>query len=345
MSTVAPDQALSAVYLLSLYFCENLLKQPLPCSIDYTEKHATFTTTCPDQAQHSHQEFVQAELELQQAEKVERVKQQRAQQWLQTQAARSDRGSESVHFLPEISSDILNGGRVQLVGGYFHACEGMQYLHSAVLQWVPSPGACLLSLVLKEAGGGFVSLHKIPVSLWRSLHGPVNDCDAREGFEVGADLGSTERHASGSCANNSLAAQPCNKNDYPRRNSLGHASESFFYPKSPRLEGISESLSDKDATDRLTADHHFKQAQESKRRRALSPCASCADIWSRICPPTSSRVPPLCGALCVAADTWNASRPVEALPLYCVFEKLCTDPQVERNGPLLQLTHNSPAQT
>lgn len=62
-------------------------------------------------------------------------------------------------------------------------------------------------------------------------------------------------------------------------------------------------------------------------------------------PPPSSRAPPLGGALCVAADTWNASRLVEALPLYCVFEKRCTDPQVERNGPLVQLTHNSPAQT
>ncbi|KAI9547547.1 hypothetical protein NQZ68_017100 [Dissostichus eleginoides] len=115
--------------------------------------------------QHNRNEIkvVQAELELQQAEKVERVKQQRAQQWLQTQAARSDRGSESVHFLPEISSDILNGGRVQLV----------------------------------------------------------------------ADLGSTELHASGSCANNSLAAQPCNKNDYPRRNSLGHSREEV--PSPPRV--------------------------------------------------------------------------------------------------------------
>ncbi|KAI4825919.1 hypothetical protein KUCAC02_021579, partial [Chaenocephalus aceratus] len=111
-------------------------------------------------AQHNRNEIkvVQAELELQQAEKVERAK-----QWLQTQAARSDRGSESVHFLPEISSDILNGGRVQLV----------------------------------------------------------------------ADLGSAERHASGSCANNSLAAQPCNENDYPRRNSSGHARKEV--PSPPRV--------------------------------------------------------------------------------------------------------------
>ncbi|KAK5927520.1 hypothetical protein CgunFtcFv8_012669 [Champsocephalus gunnari] len=115
--------------------------------------------------QHSRNEIkvVQAELELRQAEKVERAKQQRAKQWLQTQAARSDRGSESVHFLPEISSDILNGGRVQLV----------------------------------------------------------------------ADLGSAERHASGSCANNSLAAQPCNENDYPRRNSSGHARKEV--PSPPRV--------------------------------------------------------------------------------------------------------------
>lgn len=35
-------------------------------------------------------------------------------------------------------------------------------------------------------------------------------------------------------------------------------------------------------------------------------------------------------------DTWNASCPVEALPLYCVFEKLCTDPQVEWKGPLVR---------
>ncbi|KAL7401508.1 hypothetical protein ABVT39_000836 [Epinephelus coioides] len=68
-------------------------------------------------AQHNRNDIKvgEAELGLQQAEKVERVKQERAQQWLQTQAAHSDRDSESVHFLPEISSDVLNGGRVQLV--------------------------------------------------------------------------------------------------------------------------------------------------------------------------------------------------------------------------------------
>ncbi|XP_031712949.1 leucine-rich repeat and IQ domain-containing protein 1 [Anarrhichthys ocellatus] len=57
----------------------------------------------------------EAEPGLQHAEKVERVKRERAQQWLQTRAAHPDRDSEGVHFLPEISSDVLNGGRVQLV--------------------------------------------------------------------------------------------------------------------------------------------------------------------------------------------------------------------------------------
>ncbi|XP_034542379.1 leucine-rich repeat and IQ domain-containing protein 1 [Notolabrus celidotus] len=57
----------------------------------------------------------EVELGLQLAEKMERVKQERAQQWLHTQAALADRDSESVRFLPEISAGILNGGRVQLV--------------------------------------------------------------------------------------------------------------------------------------------------------------------------------------------------------------------------------------
>ncbi|XP_075946114.1 leucine-rich repeat- and IQ domain-containing protein 1 [Anarhichas minor] len=57
----------------------------------------------------------EAEPGLQHAEKVERVKRERAQQWLRTRAAHPDRDSEGVHFLPEISSDVLNGGRVQLV--------------------------------------------------------------------------------------------------------------------------------------------------------------------------------------------------------------------------------------
>ncbi|XP_031151179.2 leucine-rich repeat and IQ domain-containing protein 1 isoform X1 [Sander lucioperca] len=105
----------------------------------------------------------EAELGLQQAEKVERVTQERAEQWLRTQAAHSDRDSESEHFLPEISSDILNGGRVQLV----------------------------------------------------------------------ADPGYTERlhQANGLWANSSLAAQPCKENNYPRRNSLGHARKEVPSPQ------------------------------------------------------------------------------------------------------------------
>ncbi|XP_062276790.1 leucine-rich repeat and IQ domain-containing protein 1 [Scomber scombrus] len=59
--------------------------------------------------------FREAELGLPQEERNEQVRQERAQEWLHTQAAQSDRDSESEHFLPEISSDILNGGRVQLV--------------------------------------------------------------------------------------------------------------------------------------------------------------------------------------------------------------------------------------
>ncbi|XP_045894101.1 leucine-rich repeat and IQ domain-containing protein 1 isoform X2 [Micropterus dolomieu] len=100
----------------------------------------------------------EVELGLQQAEKTKR-----AQQWLHTQAAHSDRDSESVHFLPEISSDILNGGRVQLV----------------------------------------------------------------------ADSGYTEplHYASGLWANNSLAAQSCKDNSYPRRNTLNHASKEIPSPK------------------------------------------------------------------------------------------------------------------
>nr|XP_046250057.1 leucine-rich repeat and IQ domain-containing protein 1 [Scatophagus argus] len=116
-------------------------------------------------AQHNrkYRKVGEAELGLQQAERTERVKQEGAQQWLHTQAARSDRDSESVHFLPEMSSDILNGGRVQLV----------------------------------------------------------------------ADSGYTERlhHASGLWANSSLAAQPCKENNYPRRNSLGHAREKLPAPE------------------------------------------------------------------------------------------------------------------
>ncbi|XP_071389228.1 leucine-rich repeat- and IQ domain-containing protein 1 [Centroberyx affinis] len=56
----------------------------------------------------------EAELGLQQAEQV-RLKQERTYQWLHSQAAPSDRLSESERFLPEIDPDVLNGGRVQLV--------------------------------------------------------------------------------------------------------------------------------------------------------------------------------------------------------------------------------------
>ncbi|XP_070828691.1 leucine-rich repeat- and IQ domain-containing protein 1 [Chaetodon trifascialis] len=115
----------------------------------------------------------EAKLGLQQAEKTERVKQERAQQWLHTQAAHFDRDSESVHFLPEISSDILNGGRVQLM----------------------------------------------------------------------VDPGYADRlhHASGLCANSSLAAQPCKENSYPRRNSLGHAREEV-----PSLKPVTSAPSKKE---------------------------------------------------------------------------------------------------
>ncbi|XP_051238281.1 leucine-rich repeat and IQ domain-containing protein 1 isoform X1 [Dicentrarchus labrax] len=116
------------------------------------------------QAQHNRNyiKVREAELVLHPAER-EQVKQERAQQWLHTQPAHSDRDSESVHFLPEINSDILNGGRVQLV----------------------------------------------------------------------ADPGYTQRlhHASGLWANSSLAAQPCEENNYPRRNSLGHARAEIPSPK------------------------------------------------------------------------------------------------------------------
>ncbi|XP_035520721.1 leucine-rich repeat and IQ domain-containing protein 1 [Morone saxatilis] len=119
---------------------------------------------CKRQAQHNRNyiKVREAELVLHPAER-EQVKQERAQQWLHTQPAHSDRDSESVHFLPEINSDILNGGRVQLV----------------------------------------------------------------------ADPGYTQRlhHASGLWANSSLAAQPCEENSYPRRNSLGHARAEIPSPK------------------------------------------------------------------------------------------------------------------
>ncbi|KAM7002330.1 uncharacterized protein lrriq1 [Tautogolabrus adspersus] len=63
----------------------------------------------------NYKKVVESELGLQQAEETERVKQERAQQWLHSQAVHSDRDSESIPFLPEISTDLLHGGRVQLV--------------------------------------------------------------------------------------------------------------------------------------------------------------------------------------------------------------------------------------
>ncbi|XP_039988240.1 leucine-rich repeat and IQ domain-containing protein 1 [Xiphias gladius] len=73
----------------------------------------------------------EAELGLHQAEETEQVKREQAQQWLHTQ---SDRDPESEHFLPEINSDILNGGRVQLVAdpGY------TECLHHASGLWANS---------------------------------------------------------------------------------------------------------------------------------------------------------------------------------------------------------------
>ncbi|KAM4619151.1 leucine-rich repeat- and IQ domain-containing protein 1 [Polymixia lowei] len=61
----------------------------------------------------------EVEAGLRRAGNVEQVRlnQERTHQWLRTQAARSDRRSASDRFLPEINSDILNGGRVQLVAG------------------------------------------------------------------------------------------------------------------------------------------------------------------------------------------------------------------------------------
>ncbi|XP_071313142.1 leucine-rich repeat- and IQ domain-containing protein 1 isoform X2 [Trachinotus anak] len=73
----------------------------------------------------------EAELGLREAEMTEQVTQGQAEQWLHTQ---SDRDSEREHFLPEISSDILNGGRVQLVAdpGY------TERLHHASGLWANS---------------------------------------------------------------------------------------------------------------------------------------------------------------------------------------------------------------
>lgn len=57
-------------------------------------------------------------------------------------------------------------------------------------------------------------------------------------------------------------------------------------------------------------------------------------------PPTSSRGLPAAqlpvwggrGDRGPGPYTWNASCRIEALPLYCVFERLCTDPQVKWMG-------------
>lgn len=65
-------------------------------------------------------------------------------------------------------------------------------------------------------------------------------------------------------------------------------------------------------------------------------------------PPTSSRALPAVrlpvwggrGDRGPGPYTWNASSLLEALPLYCVFEKLCTDPQVKWKGPLIH-KHNT----
>ncbi|XP_030587679.1 leucine-rich repeat and IQ domain-containing protein 1 [Archocentrus centrarchus] len=56
-----------------------------------------------------------AEPGRQQAERTEHVQQDQTQQWLHSQASQAHRQSESDHFLPDINSSILNGGRVQLV--------------------------------------------------------------------------------------------------------------------------------------------------------------------------------------------------------------------------------------
>ncbi|TKS73912.1 Leucine-rich repeat and IQ domain-containing protein 1 [Collichthys lucidus] len=91
------------------------------------------------QAQHNrnYTKARETKVGLHQAEKTERVKRERAQQCLHTQAAHSDRDSESEHFLPEISSDVLNGGRVQLVAdpGY------TEHLHHASGLWANSSSA------------------------------------------------------------------------------------------------------------------------------------------------------------------------------------------------------------
>ncbi|KAM7397160.1 hypothetical protein PAMP_020153 [Pampus punctatissimus] len=74
-------------------------------------------------------EVREAELGLEQAEETEQAKQERAQEWLHTEAAQSDRDSEGEHFLPEISSDVLNGGRVQLVVSTASSCFPLRFIH------------------------------------------------------------------------------------------------------------------------------------------------------------------------------------------------------------------------
>ncbi|KAM3609432.1 uncharacterized protein V6R79_014721 [Siganus canaliculatus] len=68
------------------------------------------------------------------AETTERLQQERAQRWLHVHPLHSDGGSVSEHFLPEISSDVLNGGRVQLMAdpGY------TEHLHHASGLWASS---------------------------------------------------------------------------------------------------------------------------------------------------------------------------------------------------------------
>ncbi|XP_060933275.1 leucine-rich repeat and IQ domain-containing protein 1 [Limanda limanda] len=79
----------------------------------------------------NHVKVCRAKLELQQTEETEQVKQERAQQWLHTQ---SNRDTESEHFLPEISSVVLSGGRVQLVADLARA----ERLHHASGVWASS---------------------------------------------------------------------------------------------------------------------------------------------------------------------------------------------------------------
>uniref|UniRef100_A0A3B4TJS0 Leucine-rich repeats and IQ motif containing 1 n=2 Tax=Seriola dumerili TaxID=41447 RepID=A0A3B4TJS0_SERDU len=80
----------------------------------------------PEPHNRNYMKASEAALGLRQADKTEQV--------TQGQADRSDRDSESERFLPEISSDVLNGGRVQLVAdpGY------TERLHHASGLWANS---------------------------------------------------------------------------------------------------------------------------------------------------------------------------------------------------------------